>query len=804
MKRKLMILALAATFLISIVGSALAVTPGDYFADADLWDDEFFAEAAFYLGHSGIFIGDDEGNLLPEEPFTRAHMAVVLSRLAGQERLADSMQFMETGWDDDADIPTWARGAFVLAEARGWFIGDPEGNVNPNENLTFAEIAALLTRTTGNDHLEVGTWPGSAMIAGHEMGIFDDLDMDPVPDVPVFRGDMVSMAFRASLVGVHDEEDDEWADDKRDTLLGRHYPDTWDLYHEELDTVTGTWTAYSEASQRMTVDGTRYYVRTDDEVIDVEVIVNDGTFDDRVKADEFKGTVFDDFLEDQEVTIKLDNDGEVTEIEAVYNTYEDAWLTNVGVADDEEDFGDITVQEGDTDYTLDVEETTSILLDGVVVTLAELEAALEDFQDTWDHDEPVVTARVEGNQEEGLATWVSVLMDNTVEGAVTSIGVDFIRVDGVRYDITSDVKDQVGTTDEKTFLLDSTDKIVAILDEVDPVADVYFAKLVAIGTDDQIEVELADGTETTLDVDYEEIDLDDFLGKVVLIEEKDEVSVKSPRTVAYQAGTYHESSSSWIRLFDVDGVFPLDEDVFYYDFDEGIFIERGVLEEGDALTLYEIEGVVGYVEKDYEYVSLEHNRGTVDVVDWAVSFDYDYTTEGNNKSDAVFFSKWIGDSSFIVDNDNNFDGNFDLDDRFEYSFEGPTADYFENDGALGWVNNPRGGAWESLLFEDSNGNQYALLAGGEKGLSGQFGDDDDYFGLVLMDDKLPHWMPGGDDKQVHDADDIAEDQIDNFQTDAGGAGNHGADVINVAIDEFELRLIGVGIWTNNLDWEDNS
>ena len=607
MKRNVVAVALVLVMMVTLMGTALALDPGTYFSDADDWEDLYFSEAAFYLGHAGIFIGDAQRRLLPNQPFTRSHMAVVLSRLMGQSRLAEAMQFMNTRWHDDGAIPSWARGAFALAEARGWFIGDNHGNVNPNENLTYAEISILLARVTDNAELAVGAWPRNALIAGNEMGIYADLEGDPVADLPVFRGEMVSMTFLASLVGEWDQDDDAFNAER--AVLKRFHKNTWDAYQDALtrdDEVMGTLTVYLSASERITVDGIRYPLFLEDNQPKVTLTLNDASTTVSGSAN-FRAKVFD-VLKDTDVTLFLNDEGQVTKIVGSVDTYSDVFLTAVDVAKDEEDFGTLNIAVTGISK-LEVDDDTVIWLNGDRVNLLAVADAFEAFQEDWDDANAIITVRTRGNDpdNEALVIWMSVLTDHTVSGKVTAKGVNFYRIDGVKYDSAIDLT--IGT--DYTLLLDSTDTIRAILTQV-MVSDIYFAKLVEyMLVNGKVEalVELPDGTDLpvkniTLFLETDQV-LADYLGQVVVvtydITEAPGNSIWAVHeahdagALTSQVGRYDASTSSWIRLKEGGGVYPLAEHVFYYNADTKKFVGRTDLKGNDPLALGMIDGVVGYV-----------------------------------------------------------------------------------------------------------------------------------------------------------------------------------------------------------------
>ncbi len=49
-------------------------------------------------------------------------------------------------YKDQSQIPAWAKAAVEKATKEGWMIGDEEGNFRPNEPITRAEMAVILSR----------------------------------------------------------------------------------------------------------------------------------------------------------------------------------------------------------------------------------------------------------------------------------------------------------------------------------------------------------------------------------------------------------------------------------------------------------------------------------------------------------------------------------------------------------------------------------------------------------------------------------------------------------------------------------
>ncbi|MFO7941864.1 MAG: S-layer homology domain-containing protein [Bacillota bacterium] len=501
MRNRIIAIFVALTLIAGLSGVVFASDPGEFFNDAQQWDAEFFAEPAYWLGRTGIFIGDEGANLNPNEPLTRAQMATILSRMTGQTAAATSLSSSPTSWTDDDEIPGWARGYMALAEAQGWFIGHQDGSVGPNDNLTFAQIAILLARITGNEDLATGSWPASAMIAATSMDLFEDVGAVD-PNSAILRGEMVAVSFRAMLVDTHMNRPAAEGGPEA-PLMEQQFPDEYEEYLEvEPTTVTGEWTNYLSSSQRIVVGDETYDLRlSETNNVSVHVILNERTW----LYMGFSG-VFN-YFEDEVVTITLNDDDEVEEIEATLDTYPDEFLEDVATIEDEEDFGTVTV-DGDT---LEVDDDTEVYLDGTPITLAELEQAFEDFTAEWETNKMLATVRTVGNERaDGKdAIWIAAITENTLEGTVTGKGTDtdgeFVRIDDTKYHYLAPVTSSDFTVGENyTVLLDSADDIRLVLDTT-PEESEFFGMLKTFEVDSEdvgtAIFELADGSEVEVEYD---------------------------------------------------------------------------------------------------------------------------------------------------------------------------------------------------------------------------------------------------------------------------------------------------------------
>jgi hypothetical protein len=113
------------------------------------WYRPFVDTAAYY----NIIQGSGNGLFRPEDPITREEMAVMIIRVMNSE---EEVQWMKDQYDaklipapfnDMNKTSSWAVGSVLLAQQKGIFRGDQNGNLRPRDYVTRGEAAAVLRRT---------------------------------------------------------------------------------------------------------------------------------------------------------------------------------------------------------------------------------------------------------------------------------------------------------------------------------------------------------------------------------------------------------------------------------------------------------------------------------------------------------------------------------------------------------------------------------------------------------------------------------------------------------------------------------
>lgn len=98
------------------------------------------------LAEIGLTQGYADGSFHPNDPVTRAQLAVMLVRAAGLQEQARLLGGAVTPYTDDRAVPSWARGEVALATKKGLVTGFPDGTFKPDQSVTRAEGSTILLR----------------------------------------------------------------------------------------------------------------------------------------------------------------------------------------------------------------------------------------------------------------------------------------------------------------------------------------------------------------------------------------------------------------------------------------------------------------------------------------------------------------------------------------------------------------------------------------------------------------------------------------------------------------------------------
>ena len=126
--------------------------------------DRWFTEAVETLYNIGVIQGYD-GSFRPEDPITRAELAVMAARFEQLREVPFVPRFSDVHRGD------WATPYIHAAAERGWVIGYPDGTFRPEQPIIRAEVVTLinrvLERTLPRDQVPPSVNPYNDLVSTH-------------------------------------------------------------------------------------------------------------------------------------------------------------------------------------------------------------------------------------------------------------------------------------------------------------------------------------------------------------------------------------------------------------------------------------------------------------------------------------------------------------------------------------------------------------------------------------------------------------------------------------------------------------
>ncbi len=131
--RRPALMALLAAFCVSQAAWAvLSDVPNTYWA----------AQYIDYLNNRHIVTGYPDNTFRPERPVTRAEFAVMLAKSQNLDTSGMASRFT------DVPMGHWAAGAINAVAGQGWIAGYPGGRFLPDQNISMAEMYAILAQAS--------------------------------------------------------------------------------------------------------------------------------------------------------------------------------------------------------------------------------------------------------------------------------------------------------------------------------------------------------------------------------------------------------------------------------------------------------------------------------------------------------------------------------------------------------------------------------------------------------------------------------------------------------------------------------
>lgn len=155
-------------------------------------DNPALTEAIAVLKKAGFISGysKDSDDFKVEKNVTRAEFASMIVRALGLEESAKSLATLPTGFKD---VPAnlWANGYIAVAKQQGIVNGYPNGTFQPNRQISYQDMATMLTIALGKQ--EAGTvYPAGYIVKAQQLGLFKNVDVPAYTDMAT-RGNVFIM-----------------------------------------------------------------------------------------------------------------------------------------------------------------------------------------------------------------------------------------------------------------------------------------------------------------------------------------------------------------------------------------------------------------------------------------------------------------------------------------------------------------------------------------------------------------------------------------------------------------------------------
>lgn len=158
---------------------------------------EYWAEEAInFVTQHGYFNGYDDGRFGVEDYMSRAMIAVVLYRIAGEPEFSGEKSFV-----DVSDTAWYAKGVSWAAD-KGYIKGTGNKLFKPNDNISYQVLCALLHRLSGSPEIKseeiagASDWAQSAMKWAVKTGLFESSESGLKPTEYATRSQVANILMK--------------------------------------------------------------------------------------------------------------------------------------------------------------------------------------------------------------------------------------------------------------------------------------------------------------------------------------------------------------------------------------------------------------------------------------------------------------------------------------------------------------------------------------------------------------------------------------------------------------------------------
>ncbi len=194
---------LAATALSMTLSVTAFAAPADT-GFSDVAPDAWYAQAAVYCRDNGLMNGTSDTTFSPDTNMTRAMLAMVLYRLAGEPSLENE----NLGYPfSDAPGDSWYADGVYWARLEGVMEGYGDDRFGPNDPVTREQIAAILWRYAGRptvgasldfaDEDAIPSWAADAVDWARTSGVIDGREGNQfAPQASATRAEVAMILMR--------------------------------------------------------------------------------------------------------------------------------------------------------------------------------------------------------------------------------------------------------------------------------------------------------------------------------------------------------------------------------------------------------------------------------------------------------------------------------------------------------------------------------------------------------------------------------------------------------------------------------
>ncbi len=161
-------------------------------------DDEYFA--GDQLKQLGILKGYPDGTLRLGNPINRTEVATIMVRIRGHEKDYIDIEGKEF---IDVNLGFWGYEYIQNAYKLNIIQGYPDSSFKPENNISYAEVIAIMVNTLGFKESLEGDWPYNYINKGKELGVIAE-DSIISPDKIITRGEMALIVWDTLLVKLDD------------------------------------------------------------------------------------------------------------------------------------------------------------------------------------------------------------------------------------------------------------------------------------------------------------------------------------------------------------------------------------------------------------------------------------------------------------------------------------------------------------------------------------------------------------------------------------------------------------------------